>query len=414
MIELFNEADKDWDNFCVKLDLARGADRYQFWLSLWCLFGRGVQEKSANAGEAIQLIQQILWKSREHGMGKLFQHCPAVPSGLWDDYKTLTKVDEIQFKTVGVLDTELVFCQACQWPQFQQAILPGHVVSHGQTASVLTSLLPDENLNMQEVTLCSLLQRELGESHCVDASQASQLGSLITWNFLNDLDRGNWEQRSEYRELTTFLRNLRFRAYDGEFHAAQDLLINDGGADNPDEPLCAALAPDNRLLAGDYNGNALEFFKASRSEPNAPPELIAQWAMHASDDQKRLAALKYLLEGQLRRGVAFNIWNRIAGTWLHNLATSPLLTDHFDSYQRSIILGELRLFDDEGAIVPLSHPPGLSLLLSQPLCWKIFTHGGYGTNATILADMRNPCTAIFACGCRISQIGKIRRCARTG
>ena len=210
---------------------------------------------------------------------------------------------------------------------------------------------------MQEVTLCSLLQRELGESHCVDASQASQLGSLITWNFLNDLDRGNWEQRSEYRELTTFLRNLRFRAYDGEFHAAQDLLINDGGADNPDEPLCAALAPDNRLLAGDYNGNALEFFKASRSEPNAPPELIAQWAMHASDDQKRLAALKYLLEGQLRRGVAFNIWNRIAGTWLHNLATSPLLTDHFDSYQRSIILGELRLYD-EGAIVPPIPPPG--------------------------------------------------------
>ncbi len=183
------------------------------------------------------------------------------------------------------------------------------------------------------------------------------MGSLITRNFLNDPDRWNWEQRSEYRELTTFLRNLRFRAYDGEFHAAQDLLINDGGADNPDEPLCAALAPDNRLLAGDYNGNALEFFKASRSELNAPPELIAQWAMHASDDQKRLAALKYLLEGQLRRGVAFNIWNRIAGTWLHNLATSPLLTDHFDSYQRSIILGELRLYD-EGAIVPPIPPPG--------------------------------------------------------
>jgi hypothetical protein len=122
------------------------------------------------------------------------------------------------------------------------------------------------------------------------------LGSLITRNFLNDPDRGNWERRSEYRELTTFLRNLSFRAYDGEFHAAQDLLINGGGADNPDEPLCAAFAPDNRLLAGDYNGNALEFFKASRSdELNAPPELIAQWAMHASDDQKRLATLKYLL-----------------------------------------------------------------------------------------------------------------------
>ena len=358
LIELFNEADKDWDNFCVKLDLASGADRYQFWLSLWCLFGRGVQEKSANAGEAIQLIQQILWKSREHGMGKLFQHCPAVPSGLWDDYKTLTKVDEIQFKTVGVLDTdESVFCKACQWPQFRQRILPGHVVSDGKIASVLTSLLPDENLNMQEVTLCSLLKWELGESRCVEASQASQLGSLITRNFLNELNRGDRDQRKEYNELTAFLCDVRFQACDGEFHAAQDLLIKDEGVDNRDEPLRAAFAPDDRLLNDDYTGNALEFFKACRSELNAPPELIAQWAMHASDDQKCLAALKYLLEGQLRRGVAFNIWNRIAGTWLHNLATSPLLTDHFDSYQRSIILGELQLCD-EGAIVPSIPPPG--------------------------------------------------------
>ena len=358
LIELFNEADRDWDNFCVKLDLARGADRYQFWLSLWCLFGRGVQEESANAGEAIQLIQQILWKSREHGMSKLLSHRAAVPSGLWGEYETLTKLDKIQFKTVGALDTESVFCKASKWPQFQQEILPGHVVSHGKIASLLMSLLLDENLIMQEVTLCSRLQRELGESHCVDASQASQLGSLITREFLDALDRGNQNQRNEYDKLVDFLSNIRFQGSDGQFHAAADLLMRGEGVDNQDERCWAAFAPNERLLAGDYNGNALEFFKASRSdEPNAPPELIAQWAMHASDDQKRLAALKYLLEGQLRREVAFNIWNRIAGTWLHNLATSPLLTDHFDSYQRSIILGELRLYD-EGAIVPPTPPPG--------------------------------------------------------
>ena len=364
LIELYDEAGRNWDEFCENLNLVRDANRYQFWHSLWRLFSKVTPERSTNDGDASQLIRRILWNSSNHGMAKLLYHRYTVPSGLWGEYKTLTKLDELKFKTVGVLDTigeyqtePECFCQASQWHQFKERISPGQVVSHARIASVLTSLLPDEHLNMQEVTLCSLLKWELGESRCVEASQASQLGSFITWNFLNDLDRGNWEQRSEYRELTTFLRNLRFRAYDGEFHAAQDLLINDGGADNPDEPLCAALAPDNRLLAGDYNGNALEFFKASRSEPNAPPELIAQWAMHASDDQKRLAALKYLLEGQLRRGVAFNIWNRIAGTWLHNLATSPLLTDHFDSYQRSIILGELRLYD-EGAIVPPIPPPG--------------------------------------------------------
>ena len=354
LIECFDEANRDWHDFCHHLNLARGTDRYQFWDSLWHLFGRGIREKSTNAVEANELIQQILWKSSEHGMSKLLSHRAAVPSGLWGDYMTLTKLDQIQFQTVGVLDTdESVFCKVSQWPQFNTQISPGQVVSHGQIASVLASLLLNENLNMQEVTLCSLLRRELGESHCVDASQASQLGSLIAREFLNDLDRGNQNQRNEYTELVDFLSNIRFQGSDGQFHDAANLLMRE---DNTDELLRAAFAPADRLIADDYSGSGLEFFKACRLRLNAPPELIARWAMDASDDQKRLAALKYLLEGQLRREVALNIWNRIAGTWLHNLATSPLLTDHFDSYQRSIILGELRLYD-EGAIVPPIPPP---------------------------------------------------------
>ena len=369
LIELYDEAGRNWDEFCENLNLVRDANRYQFWHSLWRLFSKVTPERSTNDGDASQLIRRILWNSSNHGMAKLLYHRYTVPSGLWGEYKTLTKLDELKFKTVGVLDTigeyqtePECFCQASQWHQFKERISPGQVVSHARIASVLTSLLPDENLNMQEVTLCSLLKWELGESRCVEASQAPQLGSLITRNFLNELNRGDRDQRKEYNELTAFLCDVRFQACDGEFHAAEDLLIKDEGADNPDEPLRAAFAPDNRLLAGDYNGNALEFFKASRSELNAPPELIAQWAMHASDDQKRLAALKYLLEGQLRRGLAFNIWNRIAGTWLHNLATSPLLTDHFDSYQRSIILGELRLFDERTIIPPIPDPVPLVTL----------------------------------------------------
>ena len=58
----------------------------------------------------------------------------------------------------------------------------------------------------------------------MDASQASQLGSLITRDFLNELNRGNLDQRDEYDELTAFLSDVRFRAYDGKFHAAEDFI----------------------------------------------------------------------------------------------------------------------------------------------------------------------------------------------
>ena len=278
MIELFNEAGRNWDEFCENLNLVRDANRYQFWHSLWRLFSKVTPERSTNDGDASQLIRRILWNSSNHGMAKLLYHRYTVPSGLWGEYKTLTKLDELKFKTVGVLDTigeyqtePECFCQASQWHQFKERISPGQVVSHARIASVLTSLLPDENLNMQEVTLCSLLKWELGESRCVEASQASQLGSLITRNFLNELNRGDQDQRKEYNELTAFLCDVRFQACDGEFHAAEDLLIKDEGADNRDEPLRAAFAPDDRLLAMTITtGNALEFFKACRSELNAP------------------------------------------------------------------------------------------------------------------------------------------------
>ena len=341
LIELFDESKRDWDNFCDHLNLAKGTEHYQFWGSLWSLFAGGIQEKSATAEEAGQLIRQILWKSRNHGMGKLLCHRQAVPSGLWGDYKTLVQADQVQFKTVGVLDTESVFCHASQWPQFQKRIQPGQVVSEGQVASVLMRLLPDELLNHQDVKLCSLVEWELEPNHFVKPSQASQLGALITRGFLDELNRGDQKQRSEHTELVELLQGLRFQGRDGKFHIAADLLIEAEGADNPDEPLRSAFAPEDRLLTDDYTGVALEFFKACRSELSAPAQLMATWALGAPDD-KRHAVLQYICKGQLEREVASEIRKRIQGTWLSELKESQLLLQHSDSDQQ-VILGRLEL-----------------------------------------------------------------------
>ena len=349
LIELFDESKRDWDNFCDHLNLAKGAEHYQFWGSLWNLFARGILEKSATAEEAGQLIRQILWKSRNHGMGKLLCHRPAVPSGLWGDYKTLVQADQVQFKTVGVLDTESVFCHASQWPQFQKRIQPGQVVSEGQVASVLMRLLPDELLNHQDVKLCSLVQWELEPDHFVKPSQASQLGALITREFLDELNRGDQKQRSEHTELVELLQGLRFQGRDGKYHIAVDLLITREEADNADEPLRAAFAPEDRLLTDDYTGVALEFFKACRSELSAPAQLMATWALEAPA-HKRHAVLQYISAGQLGREVASAIRKGIQGTWLSELKELPLLTQHFDSNEQGSILGQLQLNEE---ITPL-------------------------------------------------------------
>ena len=157
LIELYDEAGRNWDGFCDSLNLVRGASQYQFWHSLWRLFSKVTSERSTNDGDASQLIRRILWNSSNHGMAKLLYHRYTVPSGLWGEYKTLTRRDELKFKTVGVLDTigenqtePGCFFQVSRWHQFKERISPGQVISHARIAAVLTSLLPDENLNIQE------------------------------------------------------------------------------------------------------------------------------------------------------------------------------------------------------------------------------------------------------------------------
>ena len=358
LMELFDEASRDWADFCANLDLAVDTDRYEFWHSLWRLFSKVTPERATNDGDASQLTHQILWNSSDHGMGKLLYHRNTVPSGLWGEYKTLTNLSEVKFKTVGVLDAigecqkePRCFYHASQWRQFKERISPGQVVSHMRIASAVTSLLLDENLNLHEVTLCSLLEWELGESRCVDASLASRLGSLITREFLNELNK------NEHDQLTAFLCDVRFRTCNGEFHAAEDLLIKDRNANNQDEPLRAAFAPNDRLLSDDYTGSAIKFFEACRSELNAPPRLMAEWAVAASNLQIRQAVLQYIVDGKLGREVASGIRERIKETWLRNLAELPQLTDCFNYWRRSEVFVKLQLHDEGINPPPISPIP---------------------------------------------------------
>ena len=69
---------------------------------------------------------------------------------------------------------------------------------------------------------------------------------------------------------------------------------------------------------------------------------MVDWAVKASCSQKRQAVLEYLLNGQRRREVASEIQERIEGTWLNELNESLILTSHFDFWQQSRILGELK------------------------------------------------------------------------
>ncbi|MBI1924752.1 hypothetical protein HYR99_10915 [Candidatus Poribacteria bacterium] len=355
LIESFS-ASKDWAQFCEALNLARDTSSYDFWESLWDLLGVNFQKKvSQSTEEAARLVSRVLWKDRFHGMGKLLFNCPTLPSGLWGDYKALTQADRVRFKAVETLDTEAVFCAVSQWQSFRQQVPIGAIVSDKCVHSMLRNLLGNEVTNCQSLNLRQVLNWEIDASRCVDAPQASRLGAVITPKFLSELKDGTQSQKDEHKNLVEFLKEIQFRGQDGKFHPGSELLINIDNVGNPDEPPRARFAPPDRILASSYTGDALQFFNACRDELSAPAELMAEWAIEASTYEKRLAALKYLLNGELGRELAQEIQGRIYGTWLNQLSQSQLLKHYFDVHNQGILLGLLRLNREEPP--PIVWPP---------------------------------------------------------
>ena len=170
---------------------------------------------------------------------------------------------------------------------------------------------------------------------------ANQLGSLVTPEYLNSLER------AEQEEIRESVKGFYFRARDGKYHASRDLVIacDDGGETKmADEPLRAQFAPDDRVLSTDYVGPALLFFRACRQQLVAPAREMAQWAIDADTDAKRLAVLKYILEGEQHRELAAELRPQLEGTWLVNVAYSKLWTE-FDYSEQLQLRGLLRLPD---------------------------------------------------------------------
>lgn len=343
---LFDAERANPGRFRDDLDLVGRPDDYGFWESVWQVLGRNVRQQTDEG----DLARQLLW-AEGCGMAGLISSRSAVPTGLPGRYRSLVKWRDVKWKLAGALDQgDVIFRDVTQWPEFRSRFEPGTVVSGADVANVVMELAQGEGGGPSQLTLKKAIQEQIGAGDHVGPAQARLLGGTITREFLDELD-ADMKSRAEATQLRRFLADRRFRARDGSWRLPADLLA----PGERDEELRIKFAPDRRVLATDYTGKAIDFFRACRREMEAGSEILAEWGMAARTDEERGAFLRYLLEGDLGRGVAYTIKRRLGKTWLAELRGTEYF-DQLDDSDQVRLLGLLGFKIHELTAEPGSAP----------------------------------------------------------
>ncbi|MBI4319207.1 MAG: hypothetical protein HY675_12020 [Chloroflexi bacterium] len=346
--ELF-DASANWESFKKALNLAADTTPYRFWDSLWEIVAISFNKKisEGNPHDTVRLAASMLWgDAGPQGVGIFVSSRAILPSRLWSDYAVLTKADKVKLFATGILDSEAVFRSISSWSTFRLKAPTGTIVSNKGTRAPMQRLRPDLLKECQSVDLCSVVNWEVGQSKRIEPSQARSLGAVVTSDLMAKLRQGNEMERGEQESLQEFLAQMCFRARDGSFHLPKELLVAHWNlTEEPrhrDEVARTLFAPESRILDPAYKGVALAFFDACRGQLLAHVVEISEWGRVAESDTKRKGLLRYLLEGDRGSLVAIELRKRLQGTWLEDLADSPLLS-LFSPNEQSVLLGLLHL-----------------------------------------------------------------------
>lgn len=347
------QAEKDWKALKDSLRLASRLSHYDFWQTLWEVLAQRFADRcpKSDMSTVAKLARRILWNSDTDGLRALYHNANVLPVGLWGDYRALTRLPYLRYSAVGALDRQPIFELVSRWPAFRRAVPVGQICSNTQVASTLERLGVRLNA-VQPVHLANALEWEFGEGCRADPEIAARLGLLITSAFLMTLREGKAVERNEqdHSALVELLAAVHFQAADGSWHKATHLVVAHGEDVQADEMLRAAFAPRDCRLNKAYIEPALEFFLASRPRLEADVETMTTWILQANVEDAQVAALRYLLKGELKERLAEALRRqRDDNNWLWQLQSTPWFERRFpDEDDRFELLSHcLRLFEDQ-------------------------------------------------------------------
>ncbi|MBU1737086.1 MAG: hypothetical protein KKG35_03020 [Proteobacteria bacterium] len=359
-----------WDDLKANFRFEEDLTTYDFWATLWKVIGEGIQARGSE--EVSNLVSQLF--CGDNGLGYLISHEDAMPNGLWNNYRTLTRPDKIQVVLKGNLGNAFIFKELVEWEFFRNFLGAPESVTTDAVYTVARKVFPalgQAKSQWRSVQLADVLRSFSETEKEISPDTAVILGRLLNHDALKHED---FEKEKEL--IGQALHSFLFKTQDASFHSADEILVLQKHSQaNPDEAKRAAFAPENHILFREYQGTGLDFFFSCREKISIPLEKMAQWVIDAEGNEKKEKALLYLLEGEHGEKVAHLLReNGINGTWLRELRPNSLIfTGWKDDDITELLLRKLpstvelldsnRGWDEEADMddIPAPLDPGLAL-----------------------------------------------------
>lgn len=307
LCSLSRASQENWQTIAEILGL-KTVDEYEFWNFLWNELAIAWQNIDPSDGR--EIIRRILGGDR--GMGYLIAHCKALPSGLYGNYRQLLLINEIRYRVTGKLLDRECFLKIANWSHFQHSY-QSQLIAQSKwedAKKLLGEAFAPQHYSVRELRLLDVLQAEIGSESKVTASQAKQVGTLISKDFLDSLSGS-----SEQQELQRFLQEVKFMSKTKTYFSSEQLLCD--RSSQSEEVLLVGFAPDARILHLDYQDAGLDFFWACRlRRESVSIEELTEWVLQAETSEKRRAVHTYLLSGEKRDQLAVRIYEHLADSWI--------------------------------------------------------------------------------------------------
>ena len=258
----------------------------------------------------------------------LFETKVIIPNGLWGDFQQLVNLNDVKYILRGVLTEDKFFTKIDQ--QLTHHIEVKDLI-HEDVQRDLFKLLTDEKKNALRWTTFNLstLAEKTFTNKKVEPTVASVWGSVLTDDLLEELEKTE-DRKKEKQSLDKVLLTLEFKNKAQQFIVLSDLLDSQYG--EQEEKLRAAFAPDSNVLSLEYDEKSFGFFRYSRKQMKASLEDMEYWALHASDLNKQISVLRYLLISQYSNFLAAKLRLKVKGTWLGELNEQSV---HFEGWEES-------------------------------------------------------------------------------
>lgn len=338
-----------WGDIARSMELAPGVQPYDFWHSLWRTLMTRLPRLEKDSGARIVATALL-----SEGLGHLAETCEVVPNGLSKEQQRLIRAAEAKTVLRGALADpailEVVANVSCfrSWLDVESAV-------SSDMATWLRLLVPSlsqQNDRLQSISLDPLI-RQLDRHKEVLPDDANMLGKVLNSKTLESWDRTGEDVSSEivkdFKAAAERAGDLSFLSASGSVKRCKQLLSDRG---SEDEKRRWAFAPDHVRLSDQYKNEGTAFFLWCRDKLEAPADKLKEWIIQAADTDRRKAALRYLLEGELASQVVKSLHERgLAGSWLAAVdEDSDLLSDWEDIESRKRLVYQILKTPEESRI----------------------------------------------------------------